>query len=428
MPAASASGISAGRGEGDLAGVVRPVGDAATARPPPARPRRRRRSPIRSTASGAGRRRRRRGSSRGRSGSPAADRSSHSSDDRPGDGRRSRVGEQARVATMRRRSRSRPTISRRCDGRASRRRRPSGSVSSRWRTPARRRRRQRQRSWPSVGDERSLRRRELGQRRRRAAHQATPIGSADVRRRAGHRRRAATTTVPRRRSARATDAGAHDSAARPAPAGEVATRSDRTTSQRGRCPAEREARRARSSVSRRRLTAVVDDAAVRMRTMRWAASATGWSWVTSRIVWPPACRRRNSSSTSSPPSESSAPVGSSASSSVGSLASARAIASRWRWPPDSAAGACFALSPMPSRSSRSRARVSAGRALAAGDQRRHHHVLEHGHALEQVEELEDDADVLAAHQRQLALGLADQRLAGDGDLALVGHVEAGDRC
>ena len=45
---------------------------------------------------------------------------------------------------------------------------------------------------------------------------------------------------------------------------------------------------------------------------------------------------------------------------------------------------------------------------------------------EQVEELEDDADVLAAHDRQLALGLADQRLAGDGDLALVGHVEAGD--
>ena len=63
--------------------------------------------------------------------------------------------------------------------------------------------------------------------------------------------------------------------------------------------------------------------------------------------------------TSWPPSESSAPVGSSASSRVGSLASARAMASRCRWPPDSTPGTAAALSPMPSRSSRSRARVSA---------------------------------------------------------------------
>ncbi len=55
----------------------------------------------------------------------------------------------------------------------------------------------------------------------------------------------------------------------------------------------------------------------RMRTMRVAESATDSSWVTSRMAWPPACRRRNSSRTSRPPSESSAPVGSSASSSVG---------------------------------------------------------------------------------------------------------------
>ncbi len=97
----------------------------------------------------------------------------------------------------------------------------------------------------------------------------------------------------------------------------------------------------------------------RIRTTRSAASATSGSWVTRMMVWPPWCSRRISSITSWPPSESSAPVGSSASSRVGSLASARAMASRWRWPPDSTPGTAEALSPMPSRSSRSRARVSA---------------------------------------------------------------------
>ena len=53
-------------------------------------------------------------------------------------------------------------------------------------------------------------------------------------------------------------------------------------------------------------------------------------------------------------------MGSSASTSVGSLARARAMARRWRWPPESTPGAALALSARPSRSSRSRARVSAG--------------------------------------------------------------------
>ena len=97
----------------------------------------------------------------------------------------------------------------------------------------------------------------------------------------------------------------------------------------------------------------------RIRTTRPAAAATLASWVTRTIVWPPPCSRRSSSMTSSPPSESSAPVGSSASSRVGSLARARAIASRWRCPPDSTPGTARALSAMPSRSSRSAARVSA---------------------------------------------------------------------
>ena len=42
-------------------------------------------------------------------------------------------------------------------------------------------------------------------------------------------------------------------------------------------------------------------------------------------------------------------------------------------------------------------------ALAAGDDGRHDHVLQHRHAFEEVEELEHDADVLAAHDRQSVL-------------------------
>ncbi len=97
----------------------------------------------------------------------------------------------------------------------------------------------------------------------------------------------------------------------------------------------------------------------RIRTMRPAPAATSALWVTMRIVWPRRCSCRNSSSTSAAPSESSAPVGSSASSSVGRLASARAIATRWRWPPDNRAGSSPARSSMPSRSSSSCALASA---------------------------------------------------------------------
>src|ERR1700722_6752206 len=96
-----------------------------------------------------------------------------------------------------------------------------------------------------------------------------------------------------------------------------------------------------------------------MRTIRAAADATPASCVTRMMVCPPACRRHSSSMTSRPPSESRAPVGSSASNNVGSLASARAMASRCRCPPESRPGTVPALSPIPSRSRRSRARLSA---------------------------------------------------------------------
>ena len=118
-------------------------------------------------------------------------------------------------------------------------------------------------------------------------------------------------------------------------------------------------------------------------------------------------------------------VGSSASSRVGSLARARAMASRWRWPPESTPGTAAALSPMPSRSSRSRARRLGHLALAAGDDRRQRHVLEDGHALEEVEELEDDADVAPAQPGELVLGPPGHQLAGHHDVPSSGDVEPG---
>ena len=60
----------------------------------------------------------------------------------------------------------------------------------------------------------------------------------------------------------------------------------------------------------------------------------------------------------------------------------------------------------------------------AGDDGRQRDVLQNAHALEQVEELEDDADVTAAHTSQVVLVLADEGLAGDADLPVGRRVEA----
>ena len=102
----------------------------------------------------------------------------------------------------------------------------------------------------------------------------------------------------------------------------------------------------------------------RIATVRWAAAAMARSWVTMTIVWPASLSRRKSCSTSAPPSVSRAPVGSSASSTAGELAIARAIANRCRWPPERRGGRASTLSASPSRSSSSRARRPAARRVA----------------------------------------------------------------
>src|SRR2546425_3083708 len=84
---------------------------------------------------------------------------------------------------------------------------------------------------------------------------------------------------------------------------------------------------------------------------RRACAAMSRSWVTRTIVWPPSCSSSNRRMISSPVAESRFPVGSSASRMEGTFTSARAIATRWRWPPDSSLGRWSMRSPSPTRSS-----------------------------------------------------------------------------
>ena len=77
----------------------------------------------------------------------------------------------------------------------------------------------------------------------------------------------------------------------------------------------------------------------RSRTTRRAyLAARSGLCVTTTRVWPELLRSSSSSPISSPVAVSSAPVGSSASSSAGRFTRARAMATRWRSPPDSRAG------------------------------------------------------------------------------------------
>ena len=136
---------------------------------------------------------------------------------------------------------------------------------------------------------------------------------------------------------------------------------------------------------------------------RCARRATAGSWVTTISVRPAAFICSSSSSTWRPEAVSRLPVGSSASSSFGSSTVARASATRWRSPPESWSGRCW------------RARLEADgaqpreRALAplggrrAGEQHRQLDVLLRAEPRHQVEELEHEADRVAAHEAELGL-------------------------
>ena len=96
------------------------------------------------------------------------------------------------------------------------------------------------------------------------------------------------------------------------------------------------------------MSAVMRPSSISMR--RRARVATVWSWVTMMTVVP--CRLSSSSRAriAAPVAESRLPVGSSASTTGGAPATARAIATRCRSPPDSWAGRAVARWPSPTRS------------------------------------------------------------------------------
>ena len=126
---------------------------------------------------------------------------------------------------------------------------------------------------------------------------------------------------------------------------------------------------------------------------RSPSPARSESFVTRRIVIPYWPRSRSSSATiCAPVSESSAPVGSSASSSLGRLASARAIATRWRSPPESVDGEACVRSERPTSPSSSRALASRSRRGTCRADHRDLHVLERVQRRHQVVRLEHEAD------------------------------------
>ena len=127
---------------------------------------------------------------------------------------------------------------------------------------------------------------------------------------------------------------------------------------------------------------------------RCALPAALGSCVTMTIVLPSSRFSRSSRSRiSSAVARSRSPVGSSATMSVGSVMSARAIATRCCWPPESSFGKWSMRSASPTSAS---AVVDALAPLApreSGEQQRQLDVLERGQHRHQVVELEDEADV-----------------------------------
>ena len=108
------------------------------------------------------------------------------------------------------------------------------------------------------------------------------------------------------------------------------------------------------------------------------------------------------------------PVGSSATISVGSAISARAIATRCCWPPDSSFGIVIhAVGQADERAVPFATRSRRSRRDERRQQQRQLDVLERGQHRHQVVELEDEADVRGAPRRELAVGELRDVDAGD---------------
>ena len=165
----------------------------------------------------------------------------------------------------------------------------------------------------------------------------------------------------------------------------------------------------------------------RMWIVRWACSAMSCSWVTRMIVLPCSCSRANSRMMSSPVAESRLPVGSSASRIEGFMTSARAMATRWRWPPESSFGLWFMRSARSTSSSAPLRALEPGVLRHAGVDERQLDVVQGAGARQQVEGLEDEADLAVADRRQLVVVHLRDDLAAEHVGALARRVEAADQ-
>ena len=118
-------------------------------------------------------------------------------------------------------------------------------------------------------------------------------------------------------------------------------------------------------------------------------------WPNSSTAW------RSSFRTSALAFESRFPVGSSAKTTAGFETSARATATRCCWPPESSEGRWVRRSSRPDSPDQLLEPLAVG--LAPGDRERQHEVLLGGQDRQQVEELEDEAELVAAQLGQLAV-------------------------
>ena len=156
------------------------------------------------------------------------------------------------------------------------------------------------------------------------------------------------------------------------------------------------------------------------RSMRAAMSR---SWVMTTIVTPMAWRCSNSPKMACPVAWSRLPVGSSANTIAGLPTRARAIATRWRCPPESWFGRAWGR---PSRPTSLEGVEGTGPPLCLGDpgvEEAVGHVVEHALVLGQEELLEHEADPGGPQRGQLPVGEPLDVEAGDADVPGAGPVQ-----
>ena len=157
---------------------------------------------------------------------------------------------------------------------------------------------------------------------------------------------------------------------------------------------------------------------------RGVTAAISGSWVTRTMVRPSWLSLRKSCRMASPVCESRLPVGSSAKTMRGLLTSARAMAARCCWPPESWLGRCLARFARSTRFSASRARWRRSLAGDAAVDHRQLDILHHVQLGQQVEELEHEPDLPVADGGKLPRrGVLDHH-AVELDRAFGGRIQA----